>query len=178
MAKYHINAQGNPGVCRAQRACPFGGESEHFGSAEEARMAYEGAMSGQTFAEAATSAREATVVAESTGLVQAQRESLTVDAEDTLQELERKNAYAFMLVQNGDTKSASEAIDASLLIQAEINRRKGLSNGVTYNGGANLARPTPGYKPQASYEQYRPLTQGSTPAAASIFDKVRGKRAA
>lgn len=52
MAKYHINpATGNPGVCRADpskpnaRGCDFDlGESDHYGSAEEARTAYEASM--------------------------------------------------------------------------------------------------------------------------------------
>ena len=38
MAKYHIKKDGTPGVCRAQNGnCPFGGESEHFPTKEEAQ---------------------------------------------------------------------------------------------------------------------------------------------
>lgn len=49
MAKFHINpATGNPGACKALRACPFGGQSEHFDSIEEAREAYETAMAEQS----------------------------------------------------------------------------------------------------------------------------------
>lgn len=52
MAKYHINPNtGNPGVCRADpskpnaRGCDFDlGESDHYGSAEEARTAFEASM--------------------------------------------------------------------------------------------------------------------------------------
>ena len=44
MAKYHINYKGNPGVCRAEKNCPFGGPSEHFDSPETARAAYEKTM--------------------------------------------------------------------------------------------------------------------------------------
>jgi len=53
MAKYHINpATGNPGVCRVDRSkpsapvrgCPFGDDDKHYGSAEEARTAYEASM--------------------------------------------------------------------------------------------------------------------------------------
>lgn len=50
MAKYHINpTTGNPGLCRAHKQCPFGGESEHYGSESEARQAYEAIQSGATF---------------------------------------------------------------------------------------------------------------------------------
>lgn len=41
MAKYHINYMGEPGICRAQFNCPFGGEQDHYGSKTEARDAYE-----------------------------------------------------------------------------------------------------------------------------------------
>jgi hypothetical protein len=42
MARYHINAQGNPGVCHAKKACPFGDmDSDHYSSKEDARSAYE-----------------------------------------------------------------------------------------------------------------------------------------
>ncbi len=43
MAKYHINAEtGDVGPCRAEKGnCPFGGENEHYNTAEGARSAYE-----------------------------------------------------------------------------------------------------------------------------------------
>jgi hypothetical protein len=42
MPKYHLNAAGDPGVCRARtRACPFGEESEHYLTKEEARETFE-----------------------------------------------------------------------------------------------------------------------------------------
>lgn len=49
MAKFHINpATGDAGECGATvGACPFGGADEHYGSAEEARGAYESMMSSQ-----------------------------------------------------------------------------------------------------------------------------------
>lgn len=38
MAKYHINKEGVPAVCRAQtRPCPLGGEDTHFNTKEEAQ---------------------------------------------------------------------------------------------------------------------------------------------
>lgn len=40
--KFHINANGDAGQCRAVKgACPFGGEAAHYATAEEARTAYE-----------------------------------------------------------------------------------------------------------------------------------------
>ena len=46
MAKFHINEAGNPGICSAQEGgCPFGGELEHYSTAEDARHAYEKVMS-------------------------------------------------------------------------------------------------------------------------------------
>lgn len=40
MTKYHIKADGTPGVCRAKTGnCPLGGEGEHFKTAEEATQA-------------------------------------------------------------------------------------------------------------------------------------------
>lgn len=42
MAKYHINAHGNPNPCSAQSGnCPFGGDEDHFRTPEEARNVYE-----------------------------------------------------------------------------------------------------------------------------------------
>jgi len=42
MAKYHINNEGNPGACRARsKPCPFGGDRDHYSSAEEARKVFE-----------------------------------------------------------------------------------------------------------------------------------------
>jgi hypothetical protein len=42
MAKYHINAKGEPGVCRATKGnCPLGGDTDHYSSPEAARSAYE-----------------------------------------------------------------------------------------------------------------------------------------
>lgn len=50
MAKFHINPKtGEPGRCSAVHRCPFGGESEHYGSESEARQAYEAIQSGATF---------------------------------------------------------------------------------------------------------------------------------
>lgn len=47
MAKFHINpSTGNPGPCKAARACPFGGADRHFDSAQEARTAFELEMGG------------------------------------------------------------------------------------------------------------------------------------
>lgn len=38
MAKYHITADGKPGVCHAEKGmCPFGGADQHFPSAEQAQ---------------------------------------------------------------------------------------------------------------------------------------------
>lgn len=45
--KYHISpTTGNPGVCKAQKFCPFGRADAHYDSKEEARAAYERAMEG------------------------------------------------------------------------------------------------------------------------------------
>lgn len=48
MARYHVNKQGNPGLCHAQQQCPFGGVENHYASPAEARQAFEQAQ--QTFA--------------------------------------------------------------------------------------------------------------------------------
>lgn len=49
MAKYHVNSNGEPGVCKAQTSCPFGSlEDDHYSSKEEAQEAYEAKMSDQT----------------------------------------------------------------------------------------------------------------------------------
>lgn len=37
MARYHIGRGGKPGICRATKACPFGGDADHFSSKEEAQ---------------------------------------------------------------------------------------------------------------------------------------------
>jgi hypothetical protein len=42
MRRYHINNQGNVGVCRARVACPYGDmEKDHFSSRADAREAFE-----------------------------------------------------------------------------------------------------------------------------------------
>ena len=42
MAKFHINRAGNPGPCRAKPGnCPYGDESDHYTSKEDAREVYE-----------------------------------------------------------------------------------------------------------------------------------------
>lgn len=41
MPKIHINSNGEPGICKATtKPCPFGDESTHFSSSEEAAQAY------------------------------------------------------------------------------------------------------------------------------------------
>ncbi len=41
MNKYHVNAKGEAGQCRASKACPFGDADHHFSTAQDARKAYE-----------------------------------------------------------------------------------------------------------------------------------------
>lgn len=42
MTSFHVNGNGEPGKCSAQKGnCPFGGENDHHASASEARAAYE-----------------------------------------------------------------------------------------------------------------------------------------
>lgn len=47
MAKYHITAKGEPGICRATKRCPLGDESEHYPSRAEAQKAFEEANASQ-----------------------------------------------------------------------------------------------------------------------------------
>lgn len=42
---YHVNAQGEPGQCKAMVQCPFGSADEHHETADDARAAYEARMS-------------------------------------------------------------------------------------------------------------------------------------
>ena len=47
MNKYHINGEGNVGLCTAARGnCPFGGSEDHYSSPNRARQAYEEKMGG------------------------------------------------------------------------------------------------------------------------------------
>lgn len=46
MAKYHITAKGEPGVCRATKSCPLGGEGDHYSTPQEAAKAFEDSQSG------------------------------------------------------------------------------------------------------------------------------------
>jgi hypothetical protein len=43
MAKYHLDPAGNPGICKATKRCPFGGDlqKDHYPSEAVARKAYE-----------------------------------------------------------------------------------------------------------------------------------------
>ena len=47
MKRYHLNSQGNVGLCRALHNCPFGDSSHHYSSPTEARSAYEKMMTGE-----------------------------------------------------------------------------------------------------------------------------------
>lgn len=41
MSRFHINSNGEPGICKAvSKPCPFGDDSTHFSSSEEATVAY------------------------------------------------------------------------------------------------------------------------------------------
>lgn len=45
MAKFHLNGNGDPGLCKASQGnCPFGGDEEHYTSPEAARSAFEGSQ--------------------------------------------------------------------------------------------------------------------------------------
>lgn len=47
MRKFHIHpVTGNPGICNATQKCPFGDESEHYSTEEEARRAFESKQNG------------------------------------------------------------------------------------------------------------------------------------
>lgn len=49
MSRYHFNpSTGEPGQCRAEISCPFGGDEIHFSSADEARAGYEKLQAGAT----------------------------------------------------------------------------------------------------------------------------------
>lgn len=51
MGKFHVNPEsGNPGECKAEVQCPFGGDEAHYTSADNARKAFELSMAGETFA--------------------------------------------------------------------------------------------------------------------------------
>jgi len=53
MAKYHINSKGEAGKCSAQAGnCPFGGEHQHYDTAEKAQKAFELSMAGSTLPKA------------------------------------------------------------------------------------------------------------------------------
>lgn len=42
MAKFHLNSNGDAGICKASQGnCPFGGDEDHFTSPEAARSAFE-----------------------------------------------------------------------------------------------------------------------------------------
>jgi len=91
MQKYHINGEGNPGVCSAGRSvngrpCPFGGESDHYASVPEAREAYERQM--ETFADGATAA--AATPAWSPKLPQSSVDYFLNSMADRLEEIKRR----------------------------------------------------------------------------------------
>lgn len=58
MAKYHITAKGNPGLCRATKRCPLGGENEHYSTKEEAQKAYEKEKAFDTLAKTTSSSHQ------------------------------------------------------------------------------------------------------------------------
>lgn len=48
--KFHINEDGNPGLCKAKPGnCPFGNELSHYSTAIEARSAFEKFMKDKVF---------------------------------------------------------------------------------------------------------------------------------
>lgn len=50
MNSFHVNSEGNAGLCQANVQCPFGEETEHFATAQEARAHYEVSQSSKVFA--------------------------------------------------------------------------------------------------------------------------------
>lgn len=60
MAKFHVNDMGEAGRCRAKADnCPFARDEDHYGSPEEARVAYENSMSQETYQTAVKRAEQA-----------------------------------------------------------------------------------------------------------------------
>lgn len=52
MSKYHVNNDGEPGLCRATIGdCPFGGEAQHYPDKQTAQKAFELSMASSTFVE-------------------------------------------------------------------------------------------------------------------------------
>ncbi len=59
--KFHVNSNGEAGRCSATKGkCPFGGEDQHFSSADEARAAFEATMDGSFQDEASARLKELT----------------------------------------------------------------------------------------------------------------------
>lgn len=102
MAKYHLNMKGQPGKCSATtRACPFGGESDHYDSPEAAyaglEASYGGAFGGEASADSGVAA-------------------YAPAPNDTPEQLAHKADVLRGIVQTGTTDDAIAALDASLEI--------------------------------------------------------------
>lgn len=131
MPRYHINNNGQAGVCRALRVCPFGDrDKDHYDSPEEARADYEARMASQTFPTSVESPvrRNPSSTGPSTprsdsGLGTL-RDSVTPDSNDDEAELRRKQKLAQNLVREGDAQSAVEAMEAALELEKEIIKLK------------------------------------------------------
>lgn len=114
MAKYHISpTTGNPGVCRAAHACPFGGADEHYDSATEAREAFENAM---------TMGASALKGAVHSNSYEPYRVSVGTESDD-LETLTQKQKDAERYARMGDTEAFIRGTDVALKLQAQIDER-------------------------------------------------------
>lgn len=110
MAKYHINPKtGNPGRCSAVHQCPFGGESDHYGSESEARQAYEGSMSQG----GATSSLKKSIVPTPEQDWDNKFEAITVEAELRRKETLRAGATAELMTKYYGAGSYEKTIQAA-----------------------------------------------------------------
>lgn len=126
MARYHINPRtGSPGKCSAMsRACPFGGESEHYDSQEEAYSAFESSM-GDAFGGGATAPARPAPVDPVTGNDVA---AYKMSPEDTPAQLAHKARILKTIIQSGTPEEAVEALDESLKIHNALTAEKNKDN--------------------------------------------------
>ena len=103
MARYHINAKGEPGVCRAQQSCPFGGAEDHYGSADEARQAFEASQADSTFTKTSVKSDEYYTIkqtwADSPTMVTMGRYSTPAEAFDALSKENRQEGATYEVVK-------------------------------------------------------------------------------
>lgn len=122
MARYHINAKGEPGICRAQQACPFGGPDQHYPTKEDAARAFEAEMDASLFPVQTTThpLKELNELAKTTAATAVFEEILERGSARTIRNLAKNPAVPGAILARAGEKVQDEATRSALTRHAHF----------------------------------------------------------